>query len=389
MSDPMATRIQSHWPVTLAAAASALFTFLFLYLEQQWEIALLAIVLVAGLFAASRAGLFARVEDSASAYPRLTILANLIAIIVVVALLRGEHFALLMLATVCLYVTVCMGLTIQFGYAGVVNFAGIAFFGIGAYTTAVLTNHTPLAHLLVVLISGLVAGLIGSLLILPMLRTRGHYAALVTIAFGILFRTFLEVNDVLGGPQGLKVPGMTVFGWSLNENVSLGALGSVSFYAAYALLSLVIAAAAYTVVKRLERSWLGLNLDAVRTDETAASAFGINVPRWKIFSFTAGNCLAGIAGGVYAMMSGFIAPASFNFGDSLLLVSIVLLGGSGNPLGVLPAALLVVVVPEKLQVIQEYRLLLFAVLVILILRFRPEGLLPRRMREYYAGWGRV
>jgi len=88
------------------------------------------------------------------------------------------------------------------------------------------------------------------------------------------------------------------------------------------------------------------------------------------------------------MMSGFIAPASFNFGDSLLLVSIVLLGGSGNPLGVLPAALLVVVLPEKLQVIQEYRLLLFAVLVILILRFRPEGLLPRKMREYFAGWGR-
>jgi ABC-type branched-subunit amino acid transport system permease subunit len=85
-------------------------------------------------------------------------------------------------------------------------------------------------------------------------------------------------------------------------------------------------------------------------------------------------------------MAGFVAPASFTFGDSLVMVSIVLLGGSGNPLGVIPAALLVVVLPEKLQVIQEYRLLLFAVLVILILRFRPEGLLPRRMREYFPGW---
>jgi len=88
------------------------------------------------------------------------------------------------------------------------------------------------------------------------------------------------------------------------------------------------------------------------------------------------------------MMSGYIAPASFNFGDSLLLVSIILLGGSGSALGVLPAALLVVVLPEKLQIIQEYRLLLFAVLVILILRFRPDGLLPRTMREYFPGWGR-
>ncbi len=377
-----------YWPVVVTALSAALFVFLFLFLEKQWEIALLAVGLVAILFSSARFGFLARVEISASYHPRTTIMVNIVAALLVIFLLRGEHFALLMLATVFLYVTICLGLTLQFGYAGIVNFAGIAFFGIGAYTAAVLSVHSALPHLLVIVISGIIAGLIGSLLILPMLRTRGHYAALVTIAFGILFRTFLEVNDLLGGPQGLKVPGMQVFGWSLNDNISLGPLGTVSFYASYAVVALLLAAGAYALIKRLERSWLGLNLDAVRTDETAAASFGIDLPRWKIFAFTAGNCLAGIAGGVYGMMSGFIAPASFNFGDSLLLVSIVLLGGSGNPLGVLPAALLVVVLPEKLQVIQEYRLLLFAVLVILILRFRPEGLLPRKMREYYAGWGR-
>lgn len=379
---------RSYWPVVVAAISAALFVLLFLHLEKQWEIVLLAVGLVAVLYSAVRYGLLARVEASASDHPRTTIVVNFAAALVVILLLRGEHFALLMLATVFLYVTICLGLTIQFGYAGIVNFAGIAFFGIGAYTTAVLTLHTPVPDLLVIVISGLVAGLIGSLLILPMLRTRGHYAALVTIAFGILFRAFLEVNDVLGGPQGLKVPGMKILGWSLNDNISLGPLGTVSFYVSYAVVALLLSAVAYALVKRLERSWIGLNLDAIRTDETAAASFGIDVPRWKIFAFTLGNCFAGLAGGIYAMMSGFIAPASFNFGDSLLLVSIVLLGGSGNPLGVLPAALLVVVLPEKLQIIQEYRLLLFAVLVILILRFRPEGLLPRKMREYYAGWGR-
>ena len=379
---------RSYWPVVVAALSAAVFVVLFLHLEKQWEIALLAVGLVAAIYAAVRSGLLARVEAAASDHPRMTIMVNFAAALLVIVLLHGEHFALLMLATVFLYITICLGLTLQFGYAGIVNFAGIAFFGIGAYTTAVLTVHTPAPHLLVVVISGLVAGLIGSLLILPMLRTRGHYAALVTIAFGILFRTFLEVNDVLGGPQGLKVPGMQIFGWSLNDNIPLGPLGSVSFYVGYAVVALLLAAGAYALIKRLERSWIGLNLDAIRTDETAAASFGIDVPRWKIVAFTAGNCLAGLAGSVYAMMSGFIAPGSFNFGDSLLLVSIVLLGGSGNPLGVLPAALLVVVLPEKLQIIQEYRLLLFAVLVILILRFRPEGLLPRKMREYYAGWGR-
>jgi ABC-type branched-subunit amino acid transport system permease subunit len=380
--------LQGYWPVVITALFAAAFVFLFLHLERQWEIVLLAFGLVAVLFSSARYGFLARVETAASDHPRTTIMVNVIAALLVIVLLRGEHFALLMLATVFLYVTICLGLTLQFGYAGIVNFAGIAFFGIGAYTAAVLSLHSALPHLMVIVVSGIVAGLIGSLLILPMLRTRGHYAALVTIAFGILFRTFLEVNDLLGGPQGLKVPGMQVFGWSLNDNISLGPLGTVSFYASYAVVALLLAAGAYALIKRLERSWLGLNLDAVRTDETAAASFGIDLPRWKIFAFTAGNCLAGVAGGVYAMMSGFIAPASFNFGDSLLLVSIVLLGGSGNPLGVLPAALLVVVLPEKLQVIQEYRLLLFAVLVILILRFRPEGLLPRKMREYFAGWGR-
>lgn len=379
---------RSYWPVVVAAAFAAVFVLLFLYLEEEWEIVVLAVGLIAALYSAVRFGLLGQIEAAASEHPRTTILVNFIAAALVIVLLRGEHFALLMLATVFLYVTVCLGLTIQFGYAGIVNFAGIAFFGIGAYTTAVLTAHTAVPHLVVIIVSGLVAGLIGSILILPLLRTRGHYAALVTIAFSILFRTFLEVSDILGGPQGLKVPGMQLFGWSLNDNISLGPLGTVSFYVAYAVVALLLAAGAYMLVKRLERSWIGLNLDAIRTDETAAASFGIDVPRWKIFAFTAGNCLAGFAGAVYAMMSGFIAPASFNFGDSLLLVSIVLLGGSGNPLGVLPAALLVVVLPEKLQIIQEYRLLLFAVLVILILRFRPEGLLPRKMREYYASWGR-
>ncbi len=379
---------RSVWPLVPAAGSAALFVVLFLHLEAQWAIVALALGLVIGLYLATRGGLLARVETASSDHPRAAIGINIVAGIAVIVLLRDQHFALLMLATVCLYVTVCLGMTIQFGYAGIVNFAGIAFFGIGAYTTAVLTAHSAIPHLLVVIVSGLAAGLIGSLLILPMLRTRGHYAALVTIAFGIVFRTFLEVNDTLGGPQGLKVTGMQILGWSLNDNVSLGALGTASFYASYALLALLVAATAFTLVKRLERSWIGLNFDAVRTDETAAASFGIDVPRWKIFAFTAGNCLAGVAGGIYAMMSGFIAPASFNFGDSLLLVSIVLLGGSGNPLGVLPAALLVVVLPEKLQIIQEYRLLLFAVLVILILRFRPDGLLPRKMREYFPGWSR-
>jgi len=275
----------------------------------------------------------------------------------------------------------CFGLTIQMGYAGVVNFAGAAFFGVGSYAAAVLTKFDDLPDVLVLVVGGLIAAAIGSLLILPVLRTRGHYAALVTIAFGILFKTFLEVNEVLGGPQGLKVSGLDLFGWQFNDNIQIGSL-EISFYANYVLLGLILFVLAFSVTRRLERSWMGLALDAVRLDEIAAAVFGISPARWKILAFTLGNFLAGVAGAAFAMLLGFIAPNNFTLGDSLIMVSIVILGGLGNPWGVPLAAAIVIVLPEKLQVLQEYRYLLYAALVIVTLLVRPQGLLPRGMRVY-------
>jgi ABC-type branched-subunit amino acid transport system permease subunit len=383
----MQERYKSAASVLLALTAFAVFTYLFLEIEQQWEVAALAIGAMVALLIFGRSGIAARVERSAATNQRVAVTLTVIAVLIVAAALHESHFALLMLATVALYVTACLGLTIQFGYAGIVNFAGAAFFGIGCYTTAVLAAHTPLPHLVVIGASGLIAALIGSVLILPILRTRGHYAALITIAFGILFKTFMEVNDTLGGPQGLKVPGMTLFGWSFNDPIRITGNLEASFYLNYVVLAVAFAAIAFILVKRLERSWIGLNFDAVRLDETAAAVFGIGVARWKILAFTLGNFFAGTAGALYAMMTGFIAPNSFTFGDSLILVSIVILGGLGNAVGVIPAALLLLVLPEKLQVIQEYRFLLYAVLVILILLYRPDGLLPRRLREYFPKRG--
>lgn len=369
----------------LGLAAFALFTFAFLAVDKQWEVVALAVVAFSGVAVLSRSGLGGRIERAAHSRHRSALVLSIMAVIIVASLLHGSHFALLMLATVLLYVTACLALTMQFGQAGIVNFAGAAFFGIGCYTAAVLATHTRLPHALVLIAGGAMAALIGSVLILPILRTRGHYAALITIAFGILFKTFLEVNDALGGPQGLHVPGMVLFGWSLNKGLELpGGIG-VSFYLNYVLVAVTLAAAAFALFKRLENSWIGLSFDAIRLDETAAAVFGIDVARWKIVAFTLGNFVVGLAGSVYALMTGFIAPASFTFGDSLILVSIVILGGLGNLLGVIPAALLLIVLPEKLQILQEYRFLLYAVLVILILLYRPEGLVPRRLRSYFPG----
>ena len=134
----------------------------------------------------------------------------------------------------------------------------------------------------------------------------------------------------------------------------------------------------------MERSWVGLSIDVVRTDETAAATFGLHIARWKVIAFMMGNFFAGVAGSVYGMLTAFIAPNNFTFADSLLMLSIAILGGLGNAVGLIPAAIIVLMLPEKLQFIQEYRLLLFGVLVIAILLFRPDGLLPRRTRIFFS-----
>ena len=353
--------------------------------EQQNFIIGLLVAGISAVLVAQWFGWFVPVTRSFNEREDALGVMTVIAAFAIAAYFHDNHFVLLLVITVVLYTVATLGLNIQFGYTGILNFAGASFFGIGAYTSAVLNAHTAVPHLLVLLIGGLLAALIGSLLLLPVLRTRGHYAALVTIAFAILLKTFLEVNDVLGGPQGLQVKGMTLFGWSFNDNFTIAGI-DMSFYFSYFVLAMILLVASFVLVRRLERSWIGLNFDALRLDETAAQCFGLDLSRWKITSFTLGNFLIGIAGALFGMVGGFVAPNNYTFADSLILVSILLLGGIGNPWGLIVATIIVVVVPEKLQTIQEYRFFLYSALVIAVLLFRPEGLLPRPVRRYVPGW---
>jgi ABC-type branched-subunit amino acid transport system permease subunit len=371
-------------PGIAALALTTAYLIALLAVEKQALIIGLLVAAIAAIVAANWLGWLTPVSRSFADQEQTLGAVAVVAAFAVAAFFHEDHFVLLLVCTVLLYTVATLGLNIQFGYAGVLNFAGASFFGIGAYTSAVLNAHTSVPHLLVLLTGGLIAALIGSLLLLPVLRTRGHYAALVTIAFALLLKTFLEVNDVLGGPQGLQVKGMKILGWSFNDNIEIGKI-SLSFYMSYFMASMLLLVGAFILVRRLERSWIGLNLDALRLDETAASCFGLDVARWKITAFTLGNFLIGMAGALFGMVGGFVAPNNYTFSDSLLLVSILLLGGIGNPWGLVVATIIVVVVPEKLQTIQEYRFLLYALLVIMVLLFRPEGLLPRPVRRYFPG----
>ena len=369
-----------------AAIGLSVYLILLLSVESQVGIAALLVIGVLAVLASARFRVTARLGALFGERDSLLNLMIVLAVLIVTGFFYEDHFILLLMATVIIYVIACLGLNLQFGYSGVLNFAGAAFFGIGCYTAAVLTKNTDIPHLVILVAGGVMAALIGSILLLPVLRTHSHYSAVITIAFGLLFKIFLEVNDTLGGPQGLRVDGMNVLGWEFNDNIEIGDEFEASFYINYIFVGMITLAFAFAFVRRLERSWIGLNLDAIRLDETAAACFGLNIARWKITAFTLGNFLAGLAGALYAMMLGFIAPTNFTFGDSLILVSIVLLGGIGNPWGLVVATVILIIVPEKLQVIQEYRFLLFGAMVILILLFRPEGLLPRPLRTYIPGW---
>lgn len=348
--------------------------------EQQWLVA------ASLLFATSLAILLSRTEGGRSFSSMLNDSGSWVVMlfplggILIGLVLHEEHFPLMMLATVLIYSLACIGLTIQIGYAGVMNFAGAAFFGIGGYTAAVLGNW-GVPSLLILLAGGAVSAAIGSVLILPVLRTKGYYAVLITIAFGLLFRSFLEVNQALGGPQGLKVEAAKVAGQSLLSGLHLGSF-QASFYLNYVILGLIVFSIFFLLTRNLEKSWIGINFDAVREDPIGASVFGINVAHCRIAAFVIGNFVIGVAGVLFAMMQNFIAPSNFTFSDSLILISIIILGGLGNLWGILPAAILVVVVPEKLQEIGEFRVLVFAILVVLVLRFRPGGLFPRPLRQF-------
>lgn len=370
----------------LAVAATVALLFagggFLLHAEQQGQVIALLAAFVAAFALAEKVPVGRRIVGLCRAHPGTVNLTAALSILAIAAALREEHYTLLMMATVALFATAAAGLTLQMAFAGVPNFAGAAFFAVGAYVAALL-GHTGIPHLLVLLIAGLAAAVLGLVLLLPVLRTRGHYAALVTIAFGLLLRAFLEVNDVLGGPQGMKVKSFSLFGLDFSRVTEIGPY-DVSFYLPYALASCALFALAFFLVRRLETSFVGVALDAVRSDEVAASVFGLSIARWKATAFLLGNAMIGVAGALYGMMNGFVNPNCANFGDSLIMLSILVLGGLGNLWGAVVAAVVILVIPEKLQAIQEFRLIIFALLVIAILRFRPSGLMPRAVRDFSA-----
>ena len=334
-----------------------------------------------------------------------------VGLLVLPLILQGFGNAWVRIADMALlYVLLALGLNIVVGYAGLLDLGYVAFFAIGAYMYGLLASphlfetfpaiaamfpdgiHTPLW--IVIPAAAALAGVFGVLLGAPTLRLRGDYLAIVTLGFGEIIRVFLNNLDhpvnITNGPKGLnQIDSLSFFGLNLGKKISIGGfeLASVSLYY-YVFLALVVLSV--VISHRLEFSRVGRAWMAIREDEIAAKAMGINTRNLKLLAFGMGATFGGVSGAMFAAFQGFISPESFSLMESVMIVAMVVLGGIGHLPGVILGAVLLSALPEVLRYVAGplqamtggrldsaiLRQLLIALAMISIMLLRPRGLWP-------------
>ncbi|WP_417909156.1 ABC transporter permease subunit [Candidatus Electronema sp. PJ] len=277
--------------------------------------------------------------------------------------------------TALLYVMLGLGLNIVVGMAGLLDLGYVAFYAVGAYSYALLNLHYGIGFWLALPIGGLLAAGFGILLGFPVLRLRGDYLAIVTLGFGEIIRLVLENwTEFSQGPSGISgIPRPGLFGIKLSLEQSV-------IYLYYVMLVMVVLTVFAT--SRLQHSRIGRAWAALREDETACRAMGIDKTKIKLAAFASGAFWAGMAGVLFAAKTTFVNPASFTFMESAIILCIVVLGGMGSIPGVIIAALTLILLPEYLRALADYRMLVFGAALVLMMVFRPGGLFPAaRMRR--------
>ncbi|CAJ1922651.1 TPA: high-affinity branched-chain amino acid ABC transporter permease LivM [Aeromonas hydrophila] len=294
------------------------------------------------------------------------------------------------LATLALiYIMLGLGLNVVVGLAGLLDLGYVGFYAVGAYSYALLNSYFGLSFWECLPIAGLTAATFGFLLGFPVLRLRGDYLAIVTLGFGEIIRILLNnMTSLTGGPNGISgIPKPTLGGLEFNRTVKDG--GFETFHEFFGitynanhkviflyLMALVLVIATLFVINRLLRMPLGRAWEALREDEIACKSLGLNPTIIKLTAFTIGACFAGFAGSFFASRQGFISPESFVFIESAIVLAIVVLGGMGSQIGVVLAAIVMTVLPELAREFNEYRMLMFGLLMVFMMIWRPQGLLP-------------
>ncbi|MDB5984945.1 MAG: leucine/isoleucine/valine transporter permease subunit [Pseudomonas sp.] len=300
----------------------------------------------------------------------------------------GSRGAVDIATLILIYVMLGLGLNIVVGLAGLLDLGYVGFYAVGAYTYALLSHYFGLSFWICLPIAGLMSALFGFLLGFPVLRLRGDYLAIVTLGFGEIIRLLLRnMTGLTGGPNGISnIPKPTLFGLTFEKTAAEGmqtfheyfgiAYNSVNKVIFLYLVALLLALLALFVINRLLRMPLGRAWEALREDEIACRALGLNPTLIKLSAFTLGACFAGFAGSFFAARQGLVTPESFTFIESATILAIVVLGGMGSQLGVLLAAIVMILLPELMRDFSEYRMLMFGAVMVLMMIWRPQGLLP-------------
>ena len=292
--------------------------------------------------------------------------------------------------TVLIYVMLGWGLNVVVGLAGLLDLGYVAFYAVGAYSYALLSTQFGWSFWEALPVSGAMAATFGILLGYPILRLRGDYLAIVTLGFGEIIRIILvNWTEFSGGPNGISsIPRPSFFGLEFTRSAPEGGQTFSGFFGLefspmhrliflYYLI-LVLALLTHAFVSRLRKLPVGRAWEALREDEIACQAMGMNTTNIKLSAFAIGAMLGGFAGVFFAARQGFISPESFTFTESAIILAIVVLGGMGSQMGVVLAATLLVLIPEFGRNFAEYRMLLFGLAMVLIMVWRPGGLLAHR-----------
>ncbi len=279
------------------------------------------------------------------------------------------------MTTALMYVVLGLGLNIVVGQAGLLNLGYVAFYAAGAYTYALLHHHFGVGFWLALPLGALAATILGVLLALPVLRLQGDYLAIVTLGFGEITRLVLENwNEFSFGPSGISgIPRPGLFGMEMGMH-------DATVYLYFLMIMLCIVT--IFVVNRLQDSRIGRALLALREDEIACQAMGIDKTRVKLTAFALGSTWAGLVGVIFAAKTTFVNPASFTFLESAMILSIVVLGGTGSIIGIIIGALVLILLPEYLRAFSDYRMLLFGLIMVIMMTFRPQGIVTGVRKTY-------
>jgi branched-chain amino acid transport system permease protein len=264
-----------------------------------------------------------------------------------------------------MYIVLALGLNIVVGQAGLLNLGYVAFYAIGAYTYAILSTTFGIPFWYGLVAGGSMAAIFAVLLGMPILRLRGDYFAIVTLGLGEITRIILNNWDSMtGGPNGISKIGRPVLaGYELHTTLDF-------YYLIMVIVVITIFAMQRLITSRIGRAWV-----AIREDEIAAEAMGVNTYRMKLLAFVLGSAWAGIVGVFFSAKMAFVSPESFTFFESVMILCMVVLGGMGSIPGIILGALLLITIPEIFREFQDYRMLAFGIALVLMMVFRPQGLL--------------